>query len=95
MAHVGSEMAHLWVMRRVGAQGHIKELEELDSGEETKELTPEDATSHQNSTPGGRGQNEERQGIGSNCGWGSSHLAWGSKLENFKKKEDASGLKAT
>lgn len=58
MAQVGSEMALLWVMRRVGAQRHIKELEELNSGEETKGLTPEDSTSHQNSTPGGRGQNE-------------------------------------
>lgn len=44
-----SEMTHLWVMRRVGAQGHIKELEELNSGMEAKGLTPEDATSHQDS----------------------------------------------
>jgi hypothetical protein len=29
--------------------GHIKELEELNSGEETKALTPEDATAHQDS----------------------------------------------
>lgn len=29
--------------------GHIKELEELNSGEETEGLTPEDTTSHQDS----------------------------------------------